>query len=94
MEGLLRKLVTFPPTGLILDFEDAVAPWARMMPRERVCAAGVDRDYEGRAVPIRINAAGTSWHEQDLRAAVAAGPDAVVLPRPARQATCLRSSDN
>ncbi len=37
--------------------------------------------YGGREVTIRVNGADTEWHRDDLAAACAVGPDAVVVPK-------------
>jgi citrate lyase subunit beta/citryl-CoA lyase len=80
----LEKATGLPADALILDLEDSVAPDAKEEARERVAAA-VARAAEGayghREVTVRVNAPGTPWHQDDLRAAAAAGPDAVVVPK-------------
>ncbi|GAA3535552.1 CoA ester lyase [Amycolatopsis ultiminotia] len=78
-ERALEKAKTLPADALILDLEDAVAPDAKEAARERVCAA-VD-SYGSREVTIRVNGLDTEWHDADLRAAAAAGPAAVVVPK-------------
>ncbi|HET6952349.1 MAG TPA: CoA ester lyase, partial [Acidimicrobiales bacterium] len=49
--------------------------------RDRVCAAVGSGRYGRREVTIRVNGLGTPWHDDDLRAAAAAGPAAVVVPK-------------
>jgi citrate lyase subunit beta / citryl-CoA lyase len=80
-ERALVKAETLPADALILDLEDAVAPDAKAEARERVCEAAASGRYGHREVTIRINGAGTPWHDDDLRAAAAAGPAAVVVPK-------------
>lgn len=80
-ERALEKAKTLPVDGLILDLEDAVAPDAKEQARENACAAVRSGEYGPREVTIRINPAGTQWHDEDLRAAASAGPDAVVVPK-------------
>ncbi|SDP30490.1 HpcH/HpaI aldolase/citrate lyase family protein [Actinacidiphila guanduensis] len=77
----LEKAKEIPADALILDLEDSVAPDAKADARERVAAAAAGGGYGHREVTIRVNAPGTPWHEDDLRAAAAAGPDAVVVPK-------------
>ncbi len=77
----LEKARTLPADALILDLEDAVAPDAKADARERVCEAAASDRYGRREVTIRVNGAGTPWHDDDLRAAAAAGPAAVVVPK-------------
>jgi citrate lyase subunit beta/citryl-CoA lyase len=77
----LEKAKTLPVDGLILDLEDAVSPESKPAARDNACAAVRSGEYGRREVTIRINAAGTEWHEDDLAAACAAGPDAIVVPK-------------
>ena len=80
-ERALEKAKDIPADALILDLEDAVAPDAKPEARERVCAAVTGGGYGKRELAIRANGIGTPWHEDDLRAISAAGPDAVVVPK-------------
>ncbi|WP_276310088.1 HpcH/HpaI aldolase/citrate lyase family protein [Nocardioides speluncae] len=80
-ERALEKAKTLPVDALILDLEDAVAPDAKPAAREAACAAVQSGEYGGRELTIRVNGADTEWHADDLRAACAAGPDAVVVPK-------------
>ncbi|GES28141.1 HpcH/HpaI aldolase/citrate lyase family protein [Streptomyces angustmyceticus] len=80
-ERALEKAKSLPADALILDLEDAVAPDAKADARERVAAAAASGEYGYREVTIRVNAPGTAWHADDLRAAAEAGPDAVVVPK-------------
>ena len=80
-ERALEKAKTLPVDALILDLEDAVAPDAKDQARENACAAARSGAYGRRELTIRINGIGTQWHEADLAAACAAGPDAVVVPK-------------
>ncbi|HEU5472131.1 MAG TPA: CoA ester lyase [Actinophytocola sp.] len=80
-ERALEKARTLPADALILDLEDAVAPDAKADARERVCAAVAAGSYGRREVAIRVNGLDTPWHADDLRAAAAVGPDAVLVPK-------------
>ena len=80
-ERALEKAKGLPCDGLILDLEDAVAPDAKPAAREAACAAAAGGDYGRREVTIRVNGADTEWHADDLAAACAAGPDAIVVPK-------------
>ena len=64
---------------IILDLEDAVAPEEKDAARERVTR--VARDYAPRETVIRVNPAGTPWHQADLKAAAQSGADAILLPK-------------
>ncbi|WP_431960692.1 HpcH/HpaI aldolase/citrate lyase family protein [Actinacidiphila sp. bgisy160] len=80
-ERALEKAKVLPTDALILDLEDSVAPDAKPDARKRVAAAAASGAYGYREVTIRVNSPGTPWHEDDLRAAAEAGPDAVVVPK-------------
>jgi citrate lyase subunit beta/citryl-CoA lyase len=80
-ERALEKARELPADALILDLEDAVAPDAKPQARERVCEAVRSGGYGERTVAIRVNGIGTEWHEADVAAAGAAGPDAIVVPK-------------
>lgn len=80
-ERALEKAKTLPADSLILDLEDAVAPEAKIEARERVCNVVKAGGYGPRELIIRINGQDTEWGKADLRAAVQAGPDAVLAPK-------------
>ena len=80
-ERALEKAKSIPCDGLILDLEDAVAPDAKPAARDAVCAAAASGAYGRREVTIRVNGADTEWHADDMRAACAAAPDAIVVPK-------------
>ena len=80
-ERALEKAKTIPADALILDLEDAVAPDAKPLARDRVCAAVKTGGYGGREIVIRINALETPWGTDDLLAACAAAPDAILVPK-------------
>ena len=77
----LEKARTIPADTLILDLEDAVAPDAKDIARRQVSEAVRSGGYGKRELLIRINGLGTPWIEDDIKAAAAAGPDAIVLPK-------------
>ena len=77
----LEKAKSIPCDALILDLEDAVAPDAKPAARAAACAAAAGGEYGLREVTIRVNGADTEWHDDDLRAACTAGPDAIVVPK-------------
>jgi len=67
--------------ALILDLEDAVAPDAKDVARAQVCEAVAARGFGKREVIVRVNALSTPWSEADLAAAIAARPDAILVPK-------------
>jgi citrate lyase subunit beta/citryl-CoA lyase len=76
----LAKARALPADALILDLEDSVAPDAKEAARAQVIEAAKG-DFGGREVVIRVNGPHTPWGPDDLAAAAAAGPDAILLPK-------------
>ncbi len=76
---MLAKAATLDADEVIVDLEDGVAAAEKDLARERAVPAV--RGRVGRTTAIRINAVGTPWWEDDLRAAAEAAPDAVVVPK-------------
>jgi citrate lyase subunit beta / citryl-CoA lyase len=77
----LEKARTLPADALILDLEDAVAPETKAEARDAVASAVSAKGYGAREVVVRVNGLTTSWGADDIRAAVSAGPDAVLVPK-------------
>ncbi|MGE4609868.1 MAG: CoA ester lyase [Paracoccaceae bacterium] len=77
----LEKAKALDADALILDLEDAVTPGEKPMARELVCEAVKARGYGRRAVVVRINALDSEWGMDDLKAACAAAPDAILIPK-------------
>ncbi|MEM9780735.1 MAG: CoA ester lyase, partial [Pseudomonadota bacterium] len=75
------KARSLPADALILDLEDAVAPDAKAEARAQVCAAVGQGGYGPRVLLIRINGPDTPWGAEDLEAASAARPDAILVPK-------------
>jgi citrate lyase subunit beta/citryl-CoA lyase len=76
----MEKARTLPADAIILDLEDAVAPDAKAPAREAILAALTQGGFGKREVMVRINGLDTDWWRDDL-AVVAAGPDAIVVPK-------------
>lgn len=77
----LEKAKSLPADVLILDLEDAVAPDAKAEARQVIHDAVQERAYGGREVIIRINGLDTEWGHDDLKMAVAAAPDGILVPK-------------
>ena len=77
----VEKAKTIPCDAIIFDLEDAVAPDAKPAAREAAAAAVASGDYGGRELTIRCNGLSTPWGADDLAAAAAASPAAVVIPK-------------
>lgn len=77
----LEKAREIAADVLILDLEDAVAPESKASARDQVCAAVQAGGYGRRELVIRTNGVDTEWFTNDLAAAVAAKPDAILIPK-------------
>ncbi|MET0606847.1 MAG: CoA ester lyase [Beijerinckiaceae bacterium] len=77
----IEKARTLAADALILDLEDAVAPEAKEAARKQVCDAVAARGFGNRELIIRINGISSPWGEDDLAAAAAARPDAILVPK-------------
>jgi citrate lyase subunit beta/citryl-CoA lyase len=87
----IEKARTLPCDTVILDLEDSVAPHAKAMAREAAVAA-IRQGFGGREVALRCNGLDTPWGEDDLKAAAAADPDVVVLPKVTGPDTVLQAA--
>lgn len=88
----LEKAKSLPADALILDLEDAVAPDAKVQARTQVTDAVKAGGYGPREIVIRINGLDTPWGAEDLKAAVAAQPDAILIPKAASSDDIARAS--
>src|SRR5579885_1235929 len=77
----LEKARTLPADVIIIDLEDAVAPEAKQAAREQACAAIKAKGFGPREVVLRTNGFDTPWASEDLAAALAAQPDAELIPK-------------
>jgi citrate lyase subunit beta/citryl-CoA lyase len=82
-ERKLKKAQSVGADALVIDLEDAVVSASK--PRARELAADFlgDRDRaRARTLWVRVNALGEPWFADDVAAAVQAGADGIVLPKP------------
>jgi citrate lyase subunit beta/citryl-CoA lyase len=91
-ERALEKAKSLPADAVILDLEDSVAPEAKVLARERVCAAVKEGGYGRRELVIRTNALETIWGTADLLAAAEAAPDAILIPKVAHPGDIISSA--
>jgi citrate lyase subunit beta / citryl-CoA lyase len=77
----IEKAKTLAADGIILDLEDAVAPDAKLAARDQVVTAVKAGGFGHREVFIRVNGIDTPWFADDLNAAIAAAPDAILIPK-------------
>lgn len=89
----MEKAKTIPADAIILDLEDAVAPDVKDEARTAVCAAVKAGGYGKREVIIRVNSVRSPWGENDIRAAVEALPDAILVPKINNAAEVGEASD-
>ena len=89
----LEKAKNLNVDVVILDLEDSVAPDAKLEARTMVCDAVAAGGFGEREVVIRVNGHDTEWGRDDMRAAIAAKPDAVLAPKvnSATDVTTLRA---
>ncbi|MDO8378151.1 CoA ester lyase [Phenylobacterium sp.] len=66
---------------VILDLEDAVAPDAKDLARDQAVAAVTAGGFGRREVVIRVNGLDTPWGADDLAAAAAVRPAAILAPK-------------
>jgi len=83
----LEKARSLAADALILDLEDAVAPEMKAEARRLVADAVSAGAYGHREVTIRINGLATEWADDDIAAAIAARPHAIVVPKVDRPET-------
>jgi citrate lyase subunit beta/citryl-CoA lyase len=77
----IRKARELDADAVILDMEDSVAPAAKAEARALACTAVREGGFGRRAVVLRINGLATPWGADDLDAAIAAAPDAILVPK-------------
>ena len=77
----MEKARELAADGLIFDLEDSVAPDGKETARAQIAAALKRGGYGGRERLLRVNGAGTPWHDADLRFAARLPLDGVVLPK-------------
>ena len=77
----IEKARALPCDVVILDLEDAVLPEEKLAARQAAVAAVRVGGFGPREVVVRVNALATPWGENDLAAAAAAGPHAVLVPK-------------
>jgi citrate lyase subunit beta/citryl-CoA lyase len=77
----ISKAQTLPCDTVILDLEDSVAPEAKESARQQAAAAVRQGSFGSRTVVIRVNGLETAWGADDMEAASAASPDAILVPK-------------
>jgi citrate lyase subunit beta/citryl-CoA lyase len=80
-EKALAKLFSLDCDVAIVDLEDSVAPERKEEARERLRAFFGETGRGGKEMVVRINALSGEWGAEDLLAARACRPDAILLPK-------------
>jgi citrate lyase subunit beta/citryl-CoA lyase len=80
-EKALAKLPSLDCDAAIIDLEDSVAPERKDEARERLRNFFREAMRGSRELVIRINALSSEWGSEDLLAARACKPDAILLPK-------------
>lgn len=77
----LEKARSLKADALILDLEDSVAPDMKDQARRQVIEAVRSGGFGHREVVIRVNGLDTPFAQDDIDAAIEAGPDAILVPK-------------
>ena len=80
-ERALEKAKNLNVDVLIFDLEDSIAPQSKEIAREKINQIVSAGDFGNSEKIIRINGLGTSWGQDDLKFAVAAKPDGLLIPK-------------
>lgn len=77
----IDKAANLPADAIIFDLEDAVAPGEKNTARQRVITALESGAFSSKQVIVRVNGLSTPWFEEDIKAMVAVGQTAIMLPK-------------
>lgn len=77
----IDKAASIPADAIVFDLEDAVSPSEKMAAREQVIDALKLPAFRSKQIIVRVNGIGTPWFEDDIKAIVAAGHSAIMLPK-------------
>ncbi len=79
--GLIKDPYIYKPDSIMLDLEDAVAEKEKDAARYSLYHALQEIDYRGVERVVRINGLDTDMWQEDVRASVAGGADAIRIPK-------------
>ena len=77
----IEKATTLGVDCICMDLEDGTALNKKAEAREVIAQAMRELDFGNSERCIRINSVGSGFENDDLAAALAAGPDTIVLPK-------------
>ena len=89
----LAKVDSLACDCVIVDLEDSVAPSEKAAARERMAAFFAGRARDGKETVIRINALSSEWGADDLAAAKACRPHAILIPKVESARDLLEAND-
>ena len=91
-EKALAKIGQLACDAVIVDLEDAVAPQEKVAARARLAAVFSARPRRCE-MAVRINPLSGEWGNDDLAAAIACAPDAIILPKVETARDILEAGD-
>lgn len=77
----IDKAASIPADAIVFDLEDAVSPSEKIGARKRVIAALGSGLFSSKQVIVRVNGISTPWFEEDIKAVLAVGQSAIMLPK-------------
>src|SRR5512143_111330 len=77
----IEKATTLGVDCICMDLEDGTAANRKAEARLVIARALRELDFGASERCIRINSIGSGWEKEDLAAALAAGPDTIVVPK-------------
>ncbi len=77
----LARIASLSCDAVIVDLEDSVAPAEKVSARRKLRDIFADRPQRRGEMVVRINALSSEWGMEDLLAAAACAPDAILLPK-------------
>ncbi len=77
----LAKAQHLPTDSLIIDLEDAIPASQKAEARQQLCTWLSQPHLPLKTIIVRINAVGSSWYEDDIRAIEGLPLDAILLPK-------------
>ena len=80
-EKALAKVPLLQCDAVIVDFEDAVHPDARVAARDTLAKSAAAWTKSSKLIAVRINQLESEWGTDDLGSAMKIAPDAIVLPK-------------
>ena len=77
----IDKAAGIAADAIVFDLEDAVAPAEKERAREQVVAALSSSAFASKQVIVRVNGLSTPWFAEDIKAVLATGRGAIMLPK-------------